>query len=305
MTKNPIIFGCLTAVYAVSAAATLGYGADPAANFRTKTPIKHLIVIFQENVSFDHYFATYPVAGNPTLGATDGTPFTAIGVPSDYSVNNLSTPLDPSNSFNPTGQNLFAFNPNGVALNPTGPAAGLCANATNGGGAAAPIRLTHEQAVTADQGHNYDPEQGAYDGGKMDGFPACVGVAGPPPLPNAYPFNTTGLTMGYYDGNTVTALWNYAQFYAMNDNSYSTVFGPSTPGALNVVAGQSNGVSATLNVFSTTTPTTLLFPTHEAWGDNAKIQNNISVIGDGDPLTDVCSKSPSGDFIKDCIAFAT
>ncbi len=31
----------------------------------TATPIKHLAVIFQENVSFDHYFATYPNATNP------------------------------------------------------------------------------------------------------------------------------------------------------------------------------------------------------------------------------------------------
>ena len=32
---------------------------------RTATPIKHLVVIFQENVSFDHYFGTYPNALNP------------------------------------------------------------------------------------------------------------------------------------------------------------------------------------------------------------------------------------------------
>src|SRR5262249_52345016 len=31
----------------------------------TTTPIKHLVVIFQENVSFDHYFGTYPNAANP------------------------------------------------------------------------------------------------------------------------------------------------------------------------------------------------------------------------------------------------
>ena len=47
--------------------------------------------------------------------------------------------------------------------------------------------------------------------------------------------------MGYYDGNTVTALWNYAQHYAMNDNSYDTNFGPSTAGAINLVSGQTNG----------------------------------------------------------------
>jgi phospholipase C len=33
-------------------------------HFPTATPIKHLVVIFQENVSFDHYFGTYPNAQN-------------------------------------------------------------------------------------------------------------------------------------------------------------------------------------------------------------------------------------------------
>ena len=43
--------------------------------------------------------------------------------------------------------------------------------------------------------------------------------------------------MGYYDGNTVTALWNYAQNFSLNDNSFDTNFGPSTPGAINVISG--------------------------------------------------------------------
>jgi phospholipase C len=51
-----------------------------------------------------------------------------------------------------------------------------------------------------------------------------------------------GIVMGYYDGNTVTALWNYAQHFAMSDNAFNTVFGPSTPGALNLVAGDTGGV---------------------------------------------------------------
>ncbi len=29
------------------------------------TPIKHLVVIYPENIAFDHYFATYPNATNP------------------------------------------------------------------------------------------------------------------------------------------------------------------------------------------------------------------------------------------------
>jgi phospholipase C len=77
----------------------------------------------------------------------------------------------------------------------------------------------------------------------MDLFPLYTGVAGPPPSAPPQQVLTNALTMGYYDGNTVTAMWNYAQNYAMSDNSYDTTFGPSTPGALNLVSGQTNGVA--------------------------------------------------------------
>ena len=51
--------------------------------------------------------------------------------------------------------------------------------------------------------------------------------------------------MDYFDGNTVTALWNYAQHFALSDNSYDTTFGPSTPGALNLISGNTHGVTPT------------------------------------------------------------
>ena len=51
-------------------------GAASASQYRvlapTATPIKHVVVLFDENVSFDHYFGTYPSAAN-----TDGSPFHA------------------------------------------------------------------------------------------------------------------------------------------------------------------------------------------------------------------------------------
>ena len=69
--------------------ATCAVGAMPAhatPTQTTATPIKHLVVIFQENVSFDHYFGTYP---NATNGG--GQPFTArSGTPT---VNGLSSAL--------------------------------------------------------------------------------------------------------------------------------------------------------------------------------------------------------------------
>ena len=127
---------------------------------------------------------------------------------------------------------LLNFNPN---LNPA-----------NGAGATNPFRLDRSQAVTADQDHDYTAEQIGFDMGAMDLFPKSMGTAGPPPSGGGI-VDTTGLTMGYFDGNTITALWNYAQDYAMSDNSYSRTFGPSTPGVINLVSGQTNGAVKTLN----------------------------------------------------------
>ena len=53
-------------------------GNDASESAHTTTPIKHVIVIFGENISFDHYFATYPHAtnpqGEPAFHAKDDTP---------------------------------------------------------------------------------------------------------------------------------------------------------------------------------------------------------------------------------------
>ena len=240
------------AVWSVIAGISLGAGAVHAAHFEnneteTATPIKHLVVIFQENVSFDHYFATYPVAANPrgepAFHALPGTP----------AVNGLSG-------------GLLTDNPNLL-------------NAANGAGAVNPFRLGRAQASTADQDHDYGPEQQAFDAGLMDLFPKFTGAGGTangsaPPAGSPAPFTTTGLTMGYFDGNTVTALWYYAQHFAMSDNSFGTTFGPSTPGALNLVSGQTNGVIDTVN----------------GTGDISDGGNGtFSVTGDPQPLGDMCS----------------
>jgi phospholipase C len=234
------ISSALIAAAVISPAFAQPHGSS--GNSPTATPIKHLVVIFQENVSFDHYFATYPNAtnplGEPRFNAAPGTP----------AVNGLSG-------------TLLTHNPN--ELN----------TAVNGAGATNPFRLDHIQAATADQDHDYTPEQLAFDHGLMDAFPASVGTAGPPPdgTPIAL---TTGLTMGYYDGNTVTAYWNYAQRYAMSDNSYGTNFGPSTDGAVNLISGQLNGVTTDLN------------PGGSTIGDGS---GGLTLISDADPVGDTCS----------------
>ncbi|MGC2770582.1 MAG: alkaline phosphatase family protein, partial [Candidatus Sulfotelmatobacter sp.] len=214
-----------------------------AANPKTATPIKHIVIIFGENISFDHYFGTYPYAKNPA------------GEPKFY-----AAPATPT--VNGLGNALLNFNPN---LNPA-----------NGTGASNPFRLDRSQAFTQDMDHDYLAEQLAFDGGVMDLFPLNTGSAGPPPSTPPAVVNTNGLVMGYFDGNSATGLWNYAQHYAMSDNSYSTNFGPSTVGAINLISGQTNGV---VNY------------TGGTGGFVGDGNGGYTVIGDPDPYGDVCSGS--------------
>src|SRR3984957_21067730 len=111
-------------------------GLDNSGN--TTTPIKHVVVIFDENESFDHYFGTYPYAAN-TPG--DGTPFTAK--PGTPTVNGLYSKITKKNG--PIGP-LLTDNPNEYD----------------------PQRLTHSEALTSDQNHGYTAEENAEDNGKMD-----------------------------------------------------------------------------------------------------------------------------------------
>jgi phospholipase C len=216
--------------------------------------IKHVVVIFGENISFDHYFGTYPNA----LNNPGGTPFTAA----------TGTPIPNNYIKNP---NLLTANPN---LNSANNNTALNSVAAN------PFRLDIAQAATADQNHAYTPEEISFDAGKMDLFPVSVGTANAAALNTQTGGNaltaTTALTMGYYDGNTVTALWNYAQHYAMNDHSFGTTFGPSTPGALNLVSGQTNGVINPLNASAAII---------------ADGSGGFTDINDADPTGDICSST--------------
>jgi phospholipase C len=224
--RNKTAFGA--AHWRAVAAAVAATCALAPAHAETATPIRHLVVIFQENVSFDHYFGTYPNA-QPNL---DGS--TYFGSPRQR------TPR--ANTLSSAG--LMTHNPNGSN----------------------PFRIDRSVPVTCDQDHGYGDEQFAFDGGLMDRFlkhschDAHLGA---------------NSTMGYYDGNTVTAIWNYAQNYAMSDNSFGTSFGPSTPGLLNLLAGTTfegtvtNGLSPTGNI--------------------ANAATSGAVIGDPDPDGDICS----------------
>src|SRR5206468_12962735 len=63
--------------------------------------------------------------------------------------------------------------------------------------------------------------QRAYHAGLLDRFPESTGQTSTTSPPCDFGPGK-GVVMGYYDGNTVTALWNYAQNFAMSDNFFGT-----------------------------------------------------------------------------------
>jgi phospholipase C len=222
-----LLVGTLPALLLTGALLSLAPAAQGAstASHATTTPIEHVVVIFQENISFDHYFGTYPNAAN-------------------LKGESVFNPLRGTPSVNGFGNPLADRNPN----------------------SSTPFRLSRTEEYTCDQDHDYTPEQKAANNGLLDQFPEQVGVGGSCDFGHG-----PALTMGYYDGSTVTALWNYAQHFSLNDNSYGTTFGPSTVGALNLVAGQTANID-----------------TNHTIGDISGDSIGNTVIGDPDPYYDDC-----------------
>ena len=231
---------------------------------RTATPIKHVVVIFQENVSFDHYFGTYPNAAN-----TDGQTFHARRhTPAVDGLPPATSPSLPPALAHTT--NLLTSNPN-ESLPQRLDSSATGASSGPGG------------QLACDQDHDYSDEQQAFDNGNMDHFVQSVGTGS-----GSSPFGTAcdpRTVMDYYDGNTVTALWNYAQHFSMSDNSYGTTFGPSAPGAINLVAGDTGNVDTTHEVTSPSISTSTS-PDGDLTPDG---QGGFSLSSDAQPYWDDCS----------------
>lgn len=235
------VFAVVLALFAVSSGLSgRAWAHDDSDDFPTRTPVKHVVVIFQENVSFDHYFGTYPHA-KPNA---DGSVYFKKAKDDTPRVNNLES------------SGLLTNNPNGVN----------------------PFRMDRAFPNTCDQDHVYGDEQFVFHGGLMDGFTGTKpGSATLFSCSDAHYGKFS--VMGYFDGNTVTALWNYAQNFAMSDNHYGTSFGPSTPGLLNLLSGNTFGATLEKN---------------SATGNLSGGASFGTVIGDPDPFGDQCSAPSRG-----------
>lgn len=194
-------------------------GPDLTPKFSTKTPIKHVIILLLENQSFDSIFGTYPLAQN-NIGENPFYPKANTPIP-----NNLLT-IDPL-----TGQNYLTSNRN---------------VGQNGIGNVNPIRFSPYQELTSFEGNGYTRLQIDVNNGLMNHYI----LNQPNQLPIKYDnkeFDATygngaNVVMAYWDGNSYTGLWNYAQYYSMSDNCFTTGYGESIVGGINWGSGNNSPI---------------------------------------------------------------
>ena len=280
MSRKRAPFGLLFAVVIATGVifASGIAGADPGEHGnpgpdKTATPIKHVVVIFQENVSFDHYFGTYPNASGgdgqpfsarPGTPAVDGlTPATDVSIPAALRHSSDLTTATANPNLSPPLR--LDSSPNGLV----GDAGGL---------------------ETCDQDHNYSDEQQAFDAGAMDQFVQSVGTDGGSHTPNGAALCQPATVMDYFDGNSTTALWNYAQHFSMSDNSFGTTFGPSAPGAINLASGNTGVVDTAHEANS---PSVASITSPPGVNINADLTpdglGGFSLTSDAQPYWDDCS----------------
>ncbi len=160
---------------------------------------------------------------------------------------------------NPPGEPKFTALPNTPSINNLTEV--LLKNNSNKNN---PFRFDRSDSnivAICDNDHEYSAIQESYNGGIINKFVSPV-------KHDANKNCKPDQSMGYFDGNTVAALWNYAQHFAISDNSYSTNFGASLAGHINLISGQTHGVIP---------------------GNLTNLTSKGTLIGDPDSAYDDCS----------------
>jgi phospholipase C len=164
----------------------------------TKTPIKHIVIIMQENHAFDNMFGVFP------------------GLPSGF------------------GLDLNVCMPDKL------PAPTPCVK---------PWNADSKQAAIQDQdiSHSRASALYAYNSGSMNGFASKM-VA-----------SQKNYSMAYYTGSTIPYYWDYAEYYTLNYNFFSSALSYSLPNHLFAVAAQAGSYASTC-IRSCITEYNLTFP---------------------------------------------
>ncbi len=206
-----------------------------------KMPINHFIYIIQENISYDHYFGTYPGGNGIPVGTR--LPERPGGPPeiAPFHLHQTFIPRDLNHSWQaahaawddgkmdgflwaewPMALRYYWHNP------PPQPDPALVH----------PKELPPAQPGTQGDNRRRGPRQGeeeAVRGGQVQGGRSATEPVGPTP-------DWVRNTVSYYDWHEVPNYWEYARRFTLCDNFFSSLAGPSEPNHLYSVAAQSGGL---------------------------------------------------------------
>jgi len=198
--------------------------------------IKYVFVIYQENGSFDSYFGTFPGANGLYSQTASATPgFVQSIVNTDGTTGTVSPFL--------IGPALYAADTDDV---------------------------DHSHARTVAK---MDVQNGV---AMMDQFAATEELKyyTPPANPSLQAKQMGELTMAYEDCDTVPLLWAYADRFALYDNIFESMTGPSTPGNLSIIGAQAGQTQWALHPTNTTATVPLLLDDDPFWGSPSDTSTN-------------------------------
>ena len=218
-----------------------------------RIPIKHFIYVIQENITYDHYFGTYPggdgiPAGTRLADRPGGPPEVA-----PFHLHSTVVPHDLNHSWQAAhlafdgGKMdgfLWAEWPRALRFYWKGELPGV--DPEDIVPAEENQELARQDLANANRGRarggrNAQDERGRGRGQRRHhpaGRPGQGGVGTPPrgPTPR-WVLNT----VSYYDWHEIPNYWDYARRYTLCDRFFSSLAGPSEPNHLYTVAAQSGG----------------------------------------------------------------
>ena len=237
------------------------------------TAIQTVVVIYEENRSFDNLFGRFPGAnGLQNVTAAQYQQFDRNG--------NVKGGLLPTLPPVWGGLTNFQSNaPQGQPIVTQAQTAGMANKPFSLDGASG--YLLSRNVITRDLYHRFYENQMQIDGGKNDMFAAWA--------------DSGGLVMGYWDGST-TNLWKYAQQNVLADNFFLPAFGGSFLNHQYLIAAQppvwqncTPGYSAT---YSNAAPNNNNNSANTVLADYTIQPNPSAVQADGTTLT-VAANSPA------------
>lgn len=185
--------------------------------------VKYVFVLFQENISFDQHFGTFPGAnGLFSKPASETAGFVQPLIDTNGFTGTISPFLIPQSVTDVNGKTvaIYPADTDSVDHSHTGMVNDLDVDANN---------VAHNDHYALNN-----------EGFKVGASGAVVSRStGLPMAPTLLQKQRGELVMGHLDCDTIPFLWQYADRFTMMDNFHQTIIGPSTPNAIALIAGQS------------------------------------------------------------------